>query len=234
MESTGQPRALIVWGGWEGHEPEQVARIFASGLRGHSFAVEVAESLDALRDEQQLRTLDLIVPIWTMGTIAKEQLQPLLDAVASGVGIAGCHGGMCDAFRNAPDYQFMTGGQWVAHPGGDGVPHEIHIVDREHFITARSEDFSVATEQYYMHVDPANHVLATTRFPVAEGPHVSNGPVDMPVAWTKRYGDGRVFYCSLGHHADVVSQPDVLRICMRGLLWAARAERLDVVEPMRE
>jgi type 1 glutamine amidotransferase len=233
MQGTRQARALIVWGGWEGHEPEQVAAIFANGLRGRSFAVQVADSLDAFRDEQELRTLDLIVPIWTMGTISGEQLQPLLNAVEGGVGIAGCHGGMCDAFRNAPDYQFMTGGQWVAHPGGDGVPHEVHIVDREHFITAQSEDFGVATEQYYMHVDPANHVLATTRFPVVDGPHAPNGAVDMPVAWTKLYGQGRVFHCSLGHHADVVSKPEVLRICMRGLLWAARAEHLESAEIVR-
>jgi type 1 glutamine amidotransferase len=224
---------LIVWGGWEGHQPEQVAAIFADGLRRRSFKVEVANTLDALRDEEHLRTLDVIAPIWTMGTISSEQLQPLLAAVQAGVGIAGCHGGMCDAFRDAPDYQFMTGGQWVAHPGNDGVTHAIHIVDHDHFITAASQDFSVSTEQYYLHVDPANRVLATTRFPVADGPHVANGPVDMPVVWTKLYGDGRVFYCSLGHHADVVSQPDVLRICMRGLLWAARAERLEPAEAAR-
>jgi hypothetical protein len=225
MKVNHERSALIVWGGWAGHQPEQVAGIFAEGLREHGFAVEVATTLDALSDSARLRALDLIVPIWTMGTIAPHQLRPLLDAVQGGVGLAGCHGGMCDAFRDAPDYQFMTGGQWVAHPGNDGVTHDIHIVDHDHFITSAAQDFMVSTEQYYMHVDPANHVLATTRFPVADGPHVPNGPVDMPVAWTKFYGAGRVFYCSLGHHAEVVRQPEVLRLCLRGMLWAARAER---------
>jgi len=218
---TGRPRALIVWGGWNGHEPRQVAEIFAEGLREQRFEVEVEDTLDVLVEPGRLDSLALIVPVWTMGTITTAQLDPLLAAVRGGVGLAGCHGGMCDAFREATEYQFMTGGQWVAHPGNDGVRHTVRIADRGHAITAGLDDFEVSTEQYYMHVDPANHVLATTRFPVADGPHVPNGPVDMPVAWTKYYGKGRVFYCSLGHHADIVRQPPILSLCRRGLLWAA-------------
>jgi type 1 glutamine amidotransferase len=195
-------------------------------LREHGVTVTVADTLDALLDIEMLQSLDLIVPIWTMGTISNDQLAALLEAVGRGVGLGGCHGGMCDAFRNAPDYQFMTGGQWVAHPGNDGVRHTVHITDTTHFITNGVTDFEVATEQYYMHTDPVNRVLATTRFPVADGPHVTNGPVDMPVVWTKMYGQGRVFHCSLGHHADVVQLPPVHRLCLHGLLWAAHAEDL--------
>jgi len=229
MEHTthtgGTPRrALIVWGGWDGHEPEQVAAIFAAALRDRGFDVAVSATLDAFLDAQRLRSLDLIVPLWTMGTITTEQLAALLAAVEGGVGLGGCHGGMGDAFRNAPDYQFMTGGQWVAHPGNDGVTYTVTVADDAHYITEGARDFTVATEQYYMHVDPANRVLATTRFPVADGPHAANGPVDVPVVWTRVWGHGRVFYCSLGHHADVVAQPEVLTLCVRGLLWAARAE----------
>lgn len=231
MAQGNEKKALIVWGGWDGHEPEQVAGIFARELRACGFDVEVADTLDALIDGERLHALDLIVPVWTMGTITAEQLQPLLAAVAGGVGLGGCHGGMCDSFRQATEYQFMTGGQWVAHPGNDGVAYTVRITDRAHPITAGSAaEFAVVSEQYYLHTDPANHVLAVTRFPVAEGPHSPNGPVDMPVVWTKYYGRGRVFYCSLGHHADVVAQPEVLRICRRGLLWAAGIEH-DPREP---
>lgn len=218
-------KALIVWGGWDGHQPQQVAEIFRTALTGHGFAVEVADTLDAYRDEEKLKSLDLIVPVWTMGTIAREQFSPLLAAVRSGVGLAGCHGGMCDSFRNETEYQFMTGGQWVAHPGNDGVEYTVEIRDRDHFITQGVPGvFPVKSEQYYLHVDPAVRVLATTRFPVADGPHVANGPVDMPTVWTKYYGQGRIFYTALGHQANIVAQPEVLRLCTRGALWAARAE----------
>ncbi len=218
-------KALIVWGGWNGHEPEQVAGIFKEALERSGFSTEVSDTLDAFLDVEKLKSLDLIVPIWTMGKISNDQLKPLLEAVRSGVGIGGCHGGMCDSFREATEYQFMTGGQWVAHPGNDGVEYTVKITQPDHFIMQTSPaEFGVKSEQYYMHVDPAVQVLATTRFPTADGPHVKNGEFDMPVVWTKYYGEGRVFYCSLGHVANVVAQPEVLEICTRGLQWAAHAE----------
>lgn len=216
--------ALIVYGGWSGHEPAQVADICKRQLEEAHFCVEMADTLDAFCDEAKLRQFALIVPVWTMGTITPEQLNPLLEAVKNGVGIGGCHGGMCDAFRMETEYQFMTGGQWVAHPGGDSVKYTVHITDPGHFITRESSDFEVVSEQYYLHVDPAIRVLATTRFPVADGPHVANGAVDMPVAWTKHYGEGRVFYTSLGHVAATFEHPEVLRLLTRGLLWAARCD----------
>lgn len=218
-------KALIFWGGWDGHQPDLVAEIFHKQLANHGFKVEVYNDLDCLLDGEKLKTLDLIVPIFTMSTITREQLNPLLEAVKSGVGIGGCHGGMCDSFRNETEYQFMTGGQWVAHPGNDGVDYTVRITQPEHFITQGVDaEFPVKSEQYYMHTDPANQVLAVTRFPTVDGPHVGNGQVDMPVVWTKVYGKGRVFYNSLGHQANIVEQPNPLRLCVRGLLWAAHAE----------
>jgi type 1 glutamine amidotransferase len=204
-------QALIVYGGWEGHQPKEVAEILAGALRGEGFGVQMADTLDALRDEEGLKRLDLIVPQWTMGQITAEQLNPMLDAVREGTGIAGLHGGMGDAFRDQTEYQFMVGGQWVAHPGGI-VTYRVNIADVPSEITEGIEDFEVTSEQYYMHVDPAIKVLATTRF----------GEVVMPVTWTKTYGKGRVFYCSLGHSADVAAMPQVLTMVTRGMLWAAR------------
>ncbi|MGI8907941.1 MAG: ThuA domain-containing protein [Candidatus Sumerlaeaceae bacterium] len=214
-------KALIVWGGWEGHQPRQVAEIFQRVLLSHSFEVELSNTLDSFRDLAALQALQLIVPVYTMATIEKEHLEPLLAAVKGGVGIGGCHGGMCDAFRLETEYQFMTGGQWVAHPGNDGTTYRVNIIDKDHYITRDIADFDVCSEQYYMHVDPAVKVLASTRFPIADGPHVGNGPVDMPVTWTKLYGKGRVFYCSLGHQASIVEMPPVMEMCTRGLLWAS-------------
>jgi uncharacterized protein len=218
-------KALVVWGGWEGHQPKQVAEVLTKALQEQGFEVEVSDTLDAFKDVEKLKSLDLIVPVWTMGKITGEQLNPVAEAVRSGVGIGGCHGGMCDSFRDATEWQFITGGQWVAHPGNSGVEYTVHITDSSHPITQGIGDFVVKSEQYYMHTDPANKVLATTTFPSpgADGPHVTNGPVEMPVVWTKMYGEGRVFYCSLGHDADVVKQPETLEIMTRGLVWAAKS-----------
>lgn len=210
-------KALLVYGGWQGHEPKQVTEIFDKALRSNGFETELSDTLDAFKDEAKLKSLDLIVLTWTMGTITREQLRPLLEAVKSGVGIAGVHGGLGDAFRNETEYQFMVGGQWVAHPGGDGVEYDVHIEPVDDPITRGLHDFRVRSEHYYMHVDPGNRVLATTRF----------GDVVMPVAWTKMYGKGRVFYCSLGHVAQVFEQdPQILIMVTRGMIWAAEGKAL--------
>ena len=214
-------KALIVWGGWDGHEPAAVAELLRRVLADDGFDVETAGTLDAFTDDRRLAGVSLIVPCWTMGPLHDDQLGPVFRAVRAGAGLAGCHGGMCDAFRDAPEWQFMTGGQWVAHPGNDGTRYRVHITPAPSPITAGVADFDVVSEQYYMHVDPAVRVLATTRFPVADGPHVPNGAVDMPVAWTKRYGAGRVFYSSIGHRADVIQAEPHLTILRRGFRWAA-------------
>lgn len=214
-------KALIVWGGWDGHQPREVAEIFRGLLSKENFQVEVSDTLDAFKNTD-LKSLALIVPVWTMGKITSEQAKPVLDAVESGVGIAGCHGGMCDSFRENTEWQFMTGGQWVAHPGNDGVKYRVKIAPQKSPITEGTSDFDIASEQYYMHVDPAVKVLATTCFPTAPGPHDGNGPVDMPVVWTKVFGKGRVFYNSLGHQANIVNLPPVLELMRRGFLWAAK------------
>src|SRR5690348_1536818 len=92
--------ALIVWGGWDGHEPEKVARFFEEILKGEGFEVEVQNTLDAFLDAEKLAGLNLIIPVYTMSTITAEQRDPVVAAVGKhGVGIAGCHGGMNDAFR---------------------------------------------------------------------------------------------------------------------------------------
>jgi type 1 glutamine amidotransferase len=209
--------ALIVWGGWDGHEPEAFAEHYAAVLRDEGFDVEVSPTLDVLKElDERLR---LIVPIWTMGEIAPDQLEPLQAAVAGGVGLAGFHGGMGDAFRGSPEYQWMVGGQWVAHPD-DITDYQVTIADPHHQITRGLGPFRMRSEQYYMHVDPSNHVLATTEFRPASAPWV-HGTV-MPVAWTRRWGDGAVFYCSLGHTTADLAVPEVGELQRRGMVWAAR------------
>jgi type 1 glutamine amidotransferase len=175
--------------------------------------------MDSYLNRDMMRSLSLVVPIWTMGAITGEQEKGLLDAIKSGVGIAGWHGGMGDSFRNNTNYQFMVGGQWVAHPGNI-MDYEVNIVDHDDPITAGINDFKVHSEQYYMHVDPSNQVLATTTFSGVEAPWVK-GCV-MPVVWKRMWGEGRVFYSSLGHVARDFDVPEMLEIVKRGMLWASR------------
>lgn len=211
-------KALIVWGGWEGHTPEQSAKIVAEMLGNHGFAVDIETTTEAFADEH-LGSYDLIVPAITMSRIEREELTNLLAAVRAGTGLAGFHGLMCDSFRNEPDYQFMTGGQWVAHPGNI-IDYVVNITRPDDPITAGIEDFPYHSEQYYMHFDPSVEVLATTTFSGELFDEIEG--VVMPVVWKRRFGKGRVFYSSLGHVADEFQVPQMRTIFERGALWAAR------------
>lgn len=212
-------KALLVWGGWENHEPQLGAELFGGVLRAEGFSVEIADTLDVYLAADKLRSLSLIVPIWTMGTITREQERGLLDAVAGGVGIAGWHGCMADSFRNSPDYQWMVGGQWVAHPG-NFIDYRVNITNHTDPITTGLSDFSMHSEQYYLHTDPSNDVLATTTFSGEHAPWVA-GCV-MPVVWKRHWDKGRVFYSSLGHVVKDFNVPEAHEIQRRGMLWASR------------
>ena len=223
-------KALVVWGGWDGHEPKLVGERYARTLEAEGFAVEVSDTLDAFLDIEKLKSLDIILPVWTMGTITNEQCKNVVEAVGCyGVGLAGCHGGMCDSFRQDVEWQFMTGGQWVSHPGGDGVKYKVNLKPGGSSpIIEGLNDFYVSSEQYYVHIDPAVQVLATTRYPITNYYHASNGEVDVPVTWTKMWGHGRVFYTSLGHHDDVFDIPEAMEMMRRGMLWAAEGKAIAV------
>lgn len=213
-------KALIVWGGWHGHEPEKCAGIVANMLEGNGFEVQVASTTRAFADPG-LSDLSLIVPIYTMSKIEKDECANLTAAVQSGVGLAGFHGGMCDAFRDAVDYQFMTGGQWVAHPG-NVIDFRVNVTRPDDPVMAGLKDFDFRSEQYYMHVDPSNQVLATTTFSGAHAPWTQG--VVMPVVWKRQHGLGRVFYSALGHVAAEFQVPEMATLFERGMLWAARRQ----------
>ena len=169
--------------------------------------------------DPSIADMSLIVPIVTMSKIEKEEVENLTAAVRGGVGLAGYHGGMCDAFRDSVDYQFMCGGQWVAHPGGV-VDYRVDVSKPDDPIVQGLSSFAFRSEQYYMHFDPSIEALATTRFSGEHAPWIEG--VVMPVVWKYRHGKGRVFYSSLGHVTAEFDVPEMRTIFERGLLWAAR------------
>ena len=212
--------ALIVYGGWSGHDPEECAAIYRRGLHEDGFSVRMATETSAFADPS-IHELSLIIPIFTMSKIEKEEVANLTRAVEGGVGLAGHHGGMSDAFRASVDYQFMVGGQWVAHPGNI-IDYTVDIADPLDPVMAGIKAFRYTSEQYYMHVDPSNHVLATTTFSGEHAPWIEG--VKMPVAWKRQHGKGRVFHSTLGHQAKEYDVLEMATMMRRGMNWAAREE----------
>lgn len=217
-------RVLIVRGGWDGHTPVESTDLFAGVLREEGHDVEVSDSLDSYLDAAKLRATDLIVQCVTMSKISNEQWTGLNDAVRAGTGFAGWHGGIVDSFRENTDYQWMTGGQWVSHPGNCIPAYEVKITAPEHEIMRGIGNFTLPdTEQYYLHMDPAVKVLCTTRFSGEHGDATlyPAGTV-MPYAWTRQWGKGRIFVAAWGHTYKDFEVPEAREIVRCGLLWAAR------------
>lgn len=215
-------KVLFIHGGWPGHEPEKFRDYMVPWLKEQGATVEVFSDLKPYTYPEFMDTIDLVIQIHTMSTITKQEERGLLRAIKQGTGMAGWHGGMCDAFRQNVAYQFMTGGQWVAHPGGV-IDYSVQITNKTDAITTDLGDFNMTSEQYYMHVDPNVKVLATTTFSGDHDEWIDG--CTMPVAWKKTYGKGRVFYTSLGHNLNHVTEvPEAIAMIKRGIRWASASK----------
>ena len=218
-QSNQNKNILIVYGGWDGHNPEGFKDLFLPWLENQGFNVTVSNSLEIYTDKEKMATYDLIIQLWTMGEMTKEETDGLLEAVKNGTGLAGCHGGTGDSFRSNTNYLFMAGAQFAAHPGGQ-VEFTVNFEKHDDPITKGLSDFTVNSEQYYMLVDPAVEVLASTTF---NGEHAYwiEG-VKMPVVWKKYFGKGKVFYSSVGHSMEDFEVFEVFEVMKRGILWAIK------------
>ena len=220
---------IYVYGGWEGHKPTESVDLMVPKLRAEGANVKVFDTLSVYTDDKLMAETDLIIQIWTMGKITKEQFKGLEKAIMNGTGFSGWHGGLGDAFRDNLRYQFMVGGQFVFHPGGN-IDHSIKIIDKSDPITRGLNDFDLKkTEQYYMLIDPNIKVLAISEFQREkyEKPGKAENKITgstMPVVWKKHYGKGRIFHSSIGHHLTDFDVPEVMTMQMRGFRWASEGK----------
>ncbi|MCO5071455.1 MAG: ThuA domain-containing protein [Rhizobiaceae bacterium] len=215
-------KTMIVSGGYEPHRPHEAAKRVKAMLETVGHTVDLFDSL-AVYDEADLTQYDLIVPNWTLGEMSVATSKKLWDAVASGVGLGGFHGGMVDGFRGNERFRFIVGGAYAAEPGGIR-DYNVAVVLPDDPIMRGVADFDHHSEQYYLHVDPAVEVLARTTF--TADPHPWLEGVSMPVVWKKRFGLGRVFFSALGHFPEELDHPSIGTILLRGLDWATRSPAL--------
>jgi type 1 glutamine amidotransferase len=235
MTTSTTKHALIVRGGWDGHQPVETTDSFLPFLGEHGYDVRVEDTTAVYADADYLSRVDVVVQTTTMSTIEGEELRGLISAVRRGTGLAGWHGGIADSYRSSSDYLQLIGGQFACHPpkaAPDGlsgeaadnfVRHTIDIVPEraDHPIVAGISDFALTTEQYWVLSDDYNDVLATTTL-AARDFDPWHRPVTCPAIWTRRWGEGRVFVSTPGHDLATVSDQNVRTIIERGILWASR------------
>ena len=218
--SLDNKNILVVWGGWDGHQPEVFAKKISRWAKSRGAHVTLSDSLGVYANKELMKKQDLVIQHYTMGTISEEQSNGLIKAVENGTGLVGCHGGLGDSFRNNTAYQYMVGGQWVAHPGGK-INYIVKIEATNDPVTQNLEDFEIHdTEQYYMHVDPNVKVLASTVFSGDHDPWIKENT--MPVVWKKYHHKGKIFYISIGHNPEDFDHPTVWTMITRGIDWASR------------
>ncbi|GAA3638794.1 ThuA domain-containing protein [Kineosporia mesophila] len=225
-------RALIVRGGWEGHQPVAATELFIPFLESSGYDVTIAEKPAVYADAGLMGTIDLVVQCVTMSSIEKDEVAGLRAAVAAGCGLAGWHGGIADSYRDSADYLQLIGGQFACHPGrhpdervGDAtdnfIPYRVDVVRDDHPVTAGVPSFDLVTEQYWVLSDGLSDVLATTTL-AAQPWNEWTRPVTGPAVWTRQWGSGRVFVATPGHDVDTLRVPSVRTLIERGLLWASR------------
>ena len=231
---TDAKSALVVRGGWDGHQPIEATNLFIPYLEDQGFTVRVEDSPAVYADSAYLSGLDLIVQCMTMSTIERDEFNGLRAAVETGTGLAGWHGGIADSYRNTSDYLHLIGGQFACHPGkhpserigeqsDNYVPYRVNMLPAaaDHPITVGIDDFDLVTEQYWVLADDYNDVLATTTV-AARDFDPWQRPITTPMIWTRQWGMGRIFVSTPGHRLEVLDNPNVRTITERGLLWASR------------
>lgn len=224
---------LVVRGGWEGHDPVRATEVFIPVLKRAGFFVDIEDTPEIYADTAALARYDLIVQCVTMGSATVDEVAGLRQAIANGAGFAGWHGGIMDSFRASTDYLQLVGAQFAAHPhapadrGRTDVEayrdYTVRITEqgRAHPITEGMDDFDVSTEQYWVLADGLIEVLADCVLVPGEGDEWPS-PTTMPVAWTRRWGSGKIFATTIGHTVDVLKVPAVHALIERGMVWAAR------------
>ncbi|MDQ0680675.1 type 1 glutamine amidotransferase [Arthrobacter pascens] len=231
---TGRKTALVVRGGWDGHQPVEATDRFIPFLKDNGYGVRVEESPKIYADADYMTGVDLIMQCMTMSTIERDEFEGLRTAVENGTGLAGWHGGIADSYRNTSDYLHLIGGQFACHPGkhpdecaggqsDNYVPYTVNMLPAaaEHPITRGISDFDLVTEQYWVLSDNYIDVLATTTQKVRPW-DPWNREVTSPAVWTRQWGQGRIFVCTPGHNVKVLEDTNVSTMIERGLLWASR------------
>lgn len=230
-----RPQALIVRGGWDGHDPVTATERFIPFLAANGYEIRVEESTAVYADPATMAATDLVIQCVTMSEITYDEVMGLRAAVQAGTGLTGWHGGIADSFRASSDYLQLIGAQFATHPARQPVAMSHDVADinfrtytidftplgRSHWITEGLEDFELTTEQYWVLHDDLNDVLATTTHPAPEW-QPWHRPIGSPAIWTRSWGKGRVVVTTPGHSVEILDDKNITTVIERGILWATR------------
>lgn len=224
---------VLLFGGGPIHDFRGICSVLREYLeQAGSFTIDwVVEDYDVFLAER-IGAYDLVVLYHTGGTLSPEQAGGLTQWVAAGHGFVGVHSAT-DSFKANAEYIAMLGALFRRHPAVrrftvslvDPVPGVESIENHlSHPITSGMEgytkkdweswpifEYEVEDEQYLMEMVSHVDVLANT---------IYKGRA-CPIAWTRTWGEGRVYYLALGHDVSACRFPVFKTLFQRGAQWAA-------------
>ncbi|MGA2255317.1 MAG: ThuA domain-containing protein [Thermoguttaceae bacterium] len=227
-----KPRKILVFDRTEGFHHDSIPvgdKAFElMGEKTGAYTVAVAHDMDVFTPEN-LAQYDAV--LFENTTQLKfddpKQRAALLDFVKGGKGFIGIHAAT-DNFPTWPEAVEMIGGQFNGHPWGAGGVWSMKVDDPKHVLNKSfgGKGFTLRDEIYQIkgpYSRDTHRVLLSLDMSKDRNkvsPNCGREDGDNPIAWIKRFGDGRVFYCSLGHNKEIYWNKAVLKHYLAGIQWA--------------
>lgn len=204
--------------------PAAEAAIAAIGSASGLFQVEYCRTADEVRARLTpgaLAGFDAVFFANTSGDLGISDLSAFLGWIGGGKAFLGTHSA-ADTYRDQPDYLSMLGGTLTTH--GSIVEAEIRVSDPTHPVVAHLTPRFRITDEWYRFepAAPGRSVLLSFDRVPADGVGVAGDPADLPLAWHRSFGSGRVFYTALGHRAEVWQDPRFRTHLLEAVRWAIR------------
>jgi len=212
-------RVVIVTGvDWPGHLWKETAPAVKEVLeKDRRFQVTVVEDPGFLASDELLKFDEVILHFKNYDPIPQEEKAKanLVKFVQQGNGLVVIHYAS-GAFDNWPEFRNLVGRTQGKRHDKRG-PFTVKIVNHEHPITKRMQDFQADDELFIeLTGDRPIEVLATAKSNITGKDH--------PMAFMFNYGKGRVFHTTLGHDAKAIRGSGTAELIRRGAAWAAGRE----------
>ena len=227
-----QPRKLLVFTRHEGFKhssiPYATKAIEIMGQKTGAYEVVVSKDMSSFTPEN-LAQFDAVFFNNTTQLKFEDPVlrQSLLDFVKGGKGVVGIHAAT-DNFYDWPEAAAMMGGLFDGHPWIEGGTWAVKIDEPDHPLTAafQGEGFKINDEIYRTKAPYSRENLRVLlSLDMADTTNLNAKDVrpsdkDVAISWVRSYGQGRVFYCSLGHNHHIFWNPAILRHYLDGIQFA--------------
>ena len=230
-----KPRKVLVFsktaGFRHGSIPTGVEAMKQIGKSTGAFEVTATED-DSFFEPEKLKDFDAVLFLNTTGEVFKSKeagredrlKKSLVDFVKSGKGLIGTHSAT-DTYKKWKDFNDMMGGAFAGHPWHTKI--RVKNLEPGHPLNAAfaGKDFEIADEIYQFRKDTASaderRMLLSLSGEIVDKGKGNTGKEGLyPIAWLDKYGDGRIFYCSLGHRDEIYWNPVILKHYLAGIQYA--------------